>query len=56
MEQERKPVRLLVTFEADDDYELVDAVFAFMEEIVANGIASKADDGWRYKTETPSDR
>lgn len=57
MDRERKPIRLQVVFEADDDYELVDAISTFMEEVIAKGSAKggagRTKDGWRYKTESP---
>lgn len=55
-ENDAKPVKLTVTFEADDDATLVEAIESFLENVVANkgeqeNAASMSTGGWRYKVD-----
>lgn len=55
-ENDAKPVKLTVTFEADDEATLVKAIESFLENIVTDSTlqgsaSSMSTEGWRYSAE-----
>lgn len=55
-ENDAKPVKLSVTFEADDDASLVEAIESFLQNVVADSgkqgsASSMSTSGWRYKVD-----
>lgn len=55
MAESARPIRLTVTFEADDNAALIEAMESFVADFTANGVPANASSmstgGWRYKSE-----